>query len=70
MISNVKRLKSSISSSFRATLKVVAIPHQPQNDICAEGRTPKSANTTTKQAAKVTEDADLDTPIDLSEIPF
>lgn len=30
----------------------------------------KSANTTTKQAAKATEDIDLDTPIDLSEIPF
>ena len=30
----------------------------------------KSANTTTKQAAKATEDVDLDAPIDLSEIPF
>ena len=30
----------------------------------------KSANTTTKQVAKATEDVDLDAPIDLSEIPF
>lgn len=30
----------------------------------------KSANTTTKQAAKTTEDIELDAPIDLSEIPF
>ena len=30
----------------------------------------KSANTTTKQAAKATEDVDLDAPIDWSEIPF
>ena len=30
----------------------------------------KAANTTTNQAAKATEDIDLDTPIDLSEIPF
>ncbi len=40
--------------------------HQPQNDM---PRDTKSANTTTKQVAKAT-DADLDTPIDLSEIPF
>lgn len=30
----------------------------------------KAANTTTNQAAKAAEDIDLDTPIDLSEIPF
>ena len=30
----------------------------------------KSANTTTNQTAKATEDIDLDAPIDLSEIPF
>ena len=30
----------------------------------------KAANTTTNQAAKATEDIDLDAPIDLSEIPF
>lgn len=30
----------------------------------------KAANTTTNQAAKATEDIDLGTPIDLSEIPF
>lgn len=30
----------------------------------------KSTNTTTNQTAKATEDIDLDTPIDLSEIPF
>lgn len=30
----------------------------------------KAANTTTNQAAKTTEDIDLDAPIDLSEIPF
>ena len=30
----------------------------------------KAANTTTNQSAKPVEDVDLDTPIDLSEIPF
>lgn len=30
----------------------------------------KAANDTTNQAAKTTEDVDLDAPIDLSEIPF
>ncbi len=33
-------------------------------------RTLNQQNTTTKQAVKLLEDVDLDTPIDLSEIPF
>ena len=62
----ITRNFDSVKSQFIDAEKDVLAP---ATERYAEEDT-KSANTTTNQAAKATEDIDLDTPIDLSEIPF
>ena len=57
----ITRNFDSVKSQFIDAEKDVLAPAEEDT---------KSANITTKQAAKATEDVDLDAPIDLSEIPF